>query len=121
MARAERSRTARELLGDIVRWGERLAAHVAGMTAEEFSRDTKTQDAVRKCLEVIGEASRNLMVADPGIETRHPGLELTRAYRARNRLPHGYDSVDYDVGWVAAQRDVPPMVAAARALLRSGP
>ena len=108
------------MLGDIVRWGERLAAHVAGATAEEFFRDTKTQDAGCKCLEVIGEASRNLMVADPGLETRHPSLDLTRAYRARNRLAHGYDSVDYHVIWVAAQRDVPPMVATARALLSGG-
>jgi len=73
-----------------------------------------------QCPEVIGEALRNLMAADLGTETRHPGLELTRAYRARTRLAHSYDSVDYGVIWVAARRDVPPMVAAARVLLRSG-
>lgn len=99
MARADRKRAPEALLGDIVRWGERLAVHVAGMTAEEFLEDAKTQDAVCKCLEVIGEASRGLMLADPNLETRHPGLALTRAYRARNRLTHGYDSVDYRVVW----------------------
>lgn len=69
---------------------------------------------------MIGEALRNLMAADPGTETRHPGLELTRAYRARNRSVHGYGSVDHDVIWVTAQRDVLPMVVVARALLQSG-
>ena len=120
MAGADRKRTPEELLGDIVRWGERLAAHTAGMTADEFLRDARTQDAVCKCLEVLGEASRNLMLADPGLEARHPGLDLTRAYRARNRLAHGYGSVDYRVVWTAARRDVPPMVAAARMALDSG-
>lgn len=117
MARDTRTRPPQALLGDIVQWGERAAAHIAGMTREEFLRDTRTQDAVCKCVEVLGEASRRLMLADPGIEARHPDLALRSAYATRNHLTHGYVKIDYDVLWTTAHDSVPRMVVAARALL----
>lgn len=106
-----------DALRDIVVWGERLASHVAATTREAFLEDARDQDAVCKCVEVIGEAARRLMAAEPGIEARHPALALEQAYRTRNRLAHGYDTLDYALVWAAATESIPPMVEAARALL----
>lgn len=119
MARDRRARPPEALLRDIVQWGERLAAHIAGMTREAFLNDTRTQDAVCRCVEVIGEAARGLMLADPGMEARHPDLALRLAYATRNRLSHGYATIDYEVLWATAHDAVPRMVAAARALLKN--
>jgi uncharacterized protein with HEPN domain len=120
MARGTRTRPPEALLGDIVRWGERLATHIAGMTRETFLQDMRTQDAVCKCVEVLGEAARGLMLADPGMEARHPDLALRLAYATRNQLSHGYAKIDYNVLWATAHDAAPKMVAAARALLSGG-
>jgi uncharacterized protein with HEPN domain len=117
MARGDRVRPPGLLIQDIVEWGERLAAHLEGVSREALQRDARTQDAVCRCFEVIGEAARGLMLADPGMESRHPGLSLRSAYALRNRIAHGYARIDYDVLWATAHDAVPKMVAAARALL----
>jgi uncharacterized protein with HEPN domain len=121
MAYRDRKPSAEELVLDIVEWGERLAEHVRGATAEQFVRDALLQDAVCRCVEVIGEAAGRLMAIDPGLQHRHPDLALARAYGARNRIAHGYSAVDYSIVWTAATDSVPKMVVAARALLQSGP
>ena len=120
MAYRDRKPSADELLLDVVEWGERLAGHVRAVAAEEFLRNALLQDAVCRCLEVIGEAAGRLMALDPGLERRHPDLALARAYGARNRIAHGYSVVDYAIVWTAATDSVPKMVAAARALLGDG-
>jgi uncharacterized protein with HEPN domain len=113
-------RAPQEWLHDIVVWGEKLARHIEGQTLESFLADEKTQGPVSRCIEVIGEASRRLMEASPGIETRHPQLELRKAYTARNVLAHGYLIVDMETVWVAATRSIPAMVVEARAVLARG-
>lgn len=120
MAYRDRKPSAREFLLDIVEWSERLAGHVEGATAESFLHDARLQDAVCRCLEVIGEAAGRLKALDPGLQQRHPDLELARAYGARNWIAHGYSVVDYAVVWNAATESVPKMATAARALLQSG-
>ena len=46
----------RESLSDIVEAIERIQAHTKGISYERFLSDIKTQDAVVRNLEVIGEA-----------------------------------------------------------------
>lgn len=118
MARGDRARPPELLIQDIVEWGERLGAHPEGVPRDALRRDARTQDAVCRCFEVLGEAARGLMLADPGMEARHPDLALRSAYALRNRIAHGYARIDYDVLWATAQESVPKMVAAARALSR---
>jgi uncharacterized protein with HEPN domain len=35
----------------------------------------------------------------------------------RNRLLHGYDSVDFDILWRAVMEDLPPLIAALESIL----
>jgi uncharacterized protein with HEPN domain len=98
-------------------WGERLAGHLNGVSRERFVADKLLQDGAVRCIEVIGEASKQLMRIAPGIETAHPELDLKRAYAARIRVAHGYFATDEDVVWIAATISVPKTVQAARALL----
>jgi uncharacterized protein with HEPN domain len=48
-----------ELLSDIVEAIRRIRMYIEGMTYEEFLNDIKTQDAVVRNLEIIGEATKN--------------------------------------------------------------
>ncbi len=47
-------------LEDILQAADRIEQYVAGRTKVEFLADLKTQDAVIRNLEVIGEAARHL-------------------------------------------------------------
>jgi len=110
-------RSPRERLEDIVAWGERLARHIAGETFETFMADALRQDAVCRCIEVVGEASRQLMLARPHMEAQYPALELRQAYGARNALAHGYLTVDYRLVWKTATLSIPRIVKEARRIL----
>jgi uncharacterized protein with HEPN domain len=111
-------RSREDWLRDIVLWGERLARHLDGIGREQFAADELLQDGAVRCIEVIGEASKQLMRLVPGIETDHPELDLKRAYAARIRVAHGYFATDEDVVWIAATTSIPKTVEAARTLLR---
>ena len=53
-------RTDREFLSDIREALERITTYIAGMSYEAFVEDVKTQDAVIRNLEILGEATKNL-------------------------------------------------------------
>lgn len=110
-------RSPRERLQDIVQWGERLASHVGGETIETFLANTLTQDAACRCIEVVGEAARHLLLARPDIEANCPNLELRKAVGARNVLAHGYLATDMRRVWVTATRSIPAMVEEAKRAL----
>jgi uncharacterized protein with HEPN domain len=107
-------RRAKERLEDIVLWGGFVAQHLAGMSRTSFEADQKTQHAIMKCIEVIGEASGHLMKLMPEHATAFPDLDLRRAYAIRNKLSHGYHETELDLLWIAAIQSVPAVVAAAQ-------
>lgn len=47
-----------ERLTDILEAIERIRAYINGMTYEAFLADTKTQDAVIRNIEIVGEAAK---------------------------------------------------------------
>jgi len=47
-------------LSDIQEAVERITDYTAGMTYEAFMKERKTQDAVIRNLEIVGEATKNL-------------------------------------------------------------
>ena len=104
-------------LRDIVRYGERLARHLDGVSRSEFLVNQTVQDAVAKCVEAIGEAAGQIARLEPDLESRYPDLRLSDAYSARNRLSHGYHSIDYGVLWTTAMTSVPATVEAATHVL----
>ncbi|HEX2216104.1 MAG TPA: HepT-like ribonuclease domain-containing protein [Xanthobacteraceae bacterium] len=106
-----------ELLGDIAKWADRIGRYVEGMDFEAFAADLKTQDAVIRCLEVIGEASSRILKIAPRLQEEHPELQLRQAYRARNRTAHGYGSVSLESIWGSAIDAAPRMADAARWVL----
>lgn len=45
---------------DILEYMERAEGHIKGLNFERFLKDNKTCDAVIRCIEVIGEATKNI-------------------------------------------------------------
>jgi len=107
-------RSTGELLADIIAWGERIDRFITDKSLEEFLANEVLQLAISKCIEAIGEASGNILRAHPGFEDEHSELELAEAYRVRNRLAHGYDTIDWIVVWDTATVYVPMLISHVR-------
>src|SRR5262245_38677259 len=108
-------RSIRDLLTDLVSWSERMERIVRGKSLEEFLE--VLQLALSKCVDTIGEASRNIIRYHPEFADAHPEFELVEAYRMRNRLAHGYDTIDWRIVWDTATAYVPVLVSHARGFL----
>ena len=93
---------------------ERIGRYIEAMSAAEFLADERTQDAVIRNLEILGEASKRIPSA---ITQRHPKIPWSRIGDMRNILVHEYHSVDPAIILDSARHDLPPLAAPLRAML----
>ena len=66
--------------------------------------DRRTQSAVVRQLEIIGEAVKNLSAA---LTVREGGVPWRQIAGTRDRLIHAYFKVDLDAVWAMVERDLP--------------
>jgi uncharacterized protein with HEPN domain len=76
-----------------------------------FSADRRTQDAVIRNLEIVGEACNNIARHHPEFEALHPEVPWRFDYEMRYALAHGYFTVDVSIVWQTVQRDLPALRA----------
>ena len=83
---------------------------------EHFLSDRKTQDAVIRNLEIVGQIVRDL-----GAETlasQRPEIPWARIAGARNILAHQYLGVDLSLVWNIVERDLDALEAAVGQLIK---
>ena len=109
-------RSDREFLQDIQEAVRRIAEYISGMTYEDFLRDSKTQDAVVRNLEIIGEATKNL---SREIRAAHPDIPWRAMAGVRARLIHDCLGVNLDIVWQIVTVELPEVTARIAAVLES--
>ncbi len=77
---------------------------VGALTRDGFVADLKTAYAVFRCLEVIGEAAKNVPTA---VRDRYPASPWKDMAGMRDRLIHFYFGVSFDKVWRAVRDDIP--------------
>ena len=92
-----------DYLGHMIEAIDRIAAYTAGLTPEAFLQTTLVQDAVVRNFEIVGEAARNIAREAPEITAAHPEIPWSVMAAMRNRLAHGYFTVDFESVWVTAR------------------
>lgn len=85
---------------------ERIETYVRGLDRAAFLESTLIQDAVIRNFQIIGEAANKIRAVDAAFAQRHPQLRLDLAYRMRNALIHGYDSVNLTLVWNTIHDDL---------------
>ena len=90
------NRTDKEFLYDIQEAVRRIQSYTHEMTYEEFLLDTRTQDAVIRNIEVIGEATKKLSAE---LRNRYSSIPWKEIAGTRDRLIHNYFGVDIEVVW----------------------
>lgn len=91
---------------DILEAIHKIDAYLKGMTFEQFSKDTKTVDAVVRNLEVIGEAIKSI---PQNIKEKNRQIEWKKIAGLRDILIHQYFGVDLEIVWDVTQNKLPSL------------
>lgn len=83
-------------LAEIERSCSRIRSYLAGMDKSGFQADLRTQDAVLMQLIVIGEAANAL---SGSVLAEAPEIEWSAITALRNRIAHGYDTINRTQIW----------------------
>ena len=78
-----------------------------GRDRADLDRDRLFELAMVRLMEIVGEAASRIS-AD--FQANHPEFPWPLIVGLRNRLIHGYDSVNFDVLWETIADDLPPLV-----------
>ena len=85
-----------------------------GKTRAQLDPDRQLNLALTRLLEIIGEAAARTPQEE---RSRYPTIPWVQIVGLRNRLIHGYDSVDFDILWQIVTRDLPPLIAIVEEIL----
>lgn len=99
----------REYLGHILEAIQRIGSYTDDVDGVTFLENKMVQDAVIRNIEIIGEAARNVERHHPEFAARHPEVPWEDIYLMRNRVAHGYFSVDFEIVWKTIQNDLPEL------------
>lgn len=94
----------RDFLFDIEEAIGRILTYSAGMSWETYLLDMKTQDAVVRNLEIIGEATKRLPDEYRAKNSDIPWREIAGT---RDRLTHHYFGINQEIVWQIIQDDLP--------------
>ncbi len=103
-----------EFLNDIYEAIQRIELYTKGIDYENFLKDIKTQDAVIRNLEIIGEAAKNI---SDDFKSKNPQLPWKDLAGVRDKLIHHYFGVNLEVVWYIIKDDLPPLKEEIRHIL----
>jgi uncharacterized protein with HEPN domain len=93
-------------ISDIIEYMERAELYIRDLTLEEFSADQKTCDAVIRCIEIVGEATKNVPME---IREKYPSVPWRDMAGMRDKIIHGYFTVDFDEVWITVKEEFPKL------------
>lgn len=95
---------------------ERIAEYTAGMDEVSFLQSRLVQDAAIRNIEIIGEAARNIERASPAFIADHHSIPWSTMIAMRNRVSHGYMTINLSLVWKTIRSDLPELEKPIRAL-----
>jgi uncharacterized protein with HEPN domain len=93
-------------LQDILNSILRIEQFIQNITEDEFKQDEKTQYAVIRAFEIIGEASKKI---SQDIKENHSDIPWREISGMRDKLIHDYVGVNTAVIWKTATEDIPTL------------
>ncbi len=94
------------LLRDILEAIRRIGDYSRGMVYDQFVDDTRTQDAVIRNLEIIGEAAKKI---PDDVKAQLEQIPWRRIAGTRDRLIHDYFGVNLEIVWIIIQDELPAL------------
>ncbi len=114
MSEEKKGRIVKDYLNDILGNIKDINIFIEGIDYEDLKSDKKTQYAVIRCLEVIGEAAKK--IPDKS-RTKYPAIPWPEISGMRDKLIHDYFGIDLETVWDTIQEDLLPLKKAVESLL----
>jgi len=92
-----------EILSDIKEAITRIIQYIEGLNYEQFLNDKKTQDAVVRNFEIIGEAVK-LLPND--LKKKNTSIPWSKIAGIRDRLIHQYFGVNFEILWTIIEEEL---------------
>ena len=96
----------------------KVERYLQGYDFEKFQNDELVTDAVVRNVEIIGEASNNLT---RDFRSKNPNIEWQKIIATRNRIVHGYATVDMEIIWNITQSNLPSLKTEIEKILENLP
>jgi uncharacterized protein with HEPN domain len=100
-----------QLIRDMANAAQNAISFLDGISEEQFLSDNKTQHAVIMCLHIIGESAARMERKCAEFVKQHPELLLHEMRGLRNRIAHGYFTINLHIVWQTVMDDLPKLVA----------
>jgi uncharacterized protein with HEPN domain len=89
---------------DIVDAMEKAEILLRDVTYDQFEADFRINFAVVRALEIVGEATKRLPLT---LRDSYPNIPWKQMAGMRDRIIHGYDTVDLEIVWDVVRQDIP--------------
>jgi len=103
----------KDYLADTLEAMRRIITYTIDLSYEAFLEDTRTQDAVLRNIQVIGEAVKSLSAQ---MRKAHPDVPWKEMAGMRDKIIHQYFGVNYDIVWTVAFQELPTLLPKIQAL-----
>jgi uncharacterized protein with HEPN domain len=90
-------------LKDILDCIAKIERYLQDYDFEKFQNNELVIDAVVRNVEIIGEAANNL---NRDFRSKNQTIEWRKIIDTRNRIVHGYATVDLEIIWIITQNDL---------------
>ena len=84
----------------------KIEKYLHGYNEAQFFADDKTQDAIIRQLQNVGEAAKNLTT---DVREANPQIIWKQVMATRDRLAHGYYLINLQIIWDTTQNDLPKL------------
>jgi uncharacterized protein with HEPN domain len=108
------NRTFLHHFNDISESISKIKGFIQDLTYEQFCEDEKTQYAVIRALEIIGEAAKQI---PDEIKDQFSNLPWQEIIRMRDKLIHHYYGIDVEVLWNTVNEDLDQLQDIVQALI----
>lgn len=87
---------------------------IARKTSQDLGKERILELALVRLVEIVGEAAGRVSQES---QAKHPEIPWREMIGMRNRLIHGYDSIDLDILWHTIELDLPPLISQLETIL----
>ena len=95
-----------DFLKDIMEAIKRIKVYSDKIDYDEFLGDIKTQDAVVRNIEIIGEAVKNI---SPDFKERYENIEWKKIAGMRDKIIHFYFGINWEIVWDVIKNKLPQL------------
>ena len=86
-----------------------ILSDTSGVDQKGFLANRMLRDAVVRNTGIVEEAAKQLLDLAPEFSSKHPEIPFAEVYGMRNRMIHGYSSVNPSLVWDSVREEVPKL------------